>query len=109
VTPDEKPFITRRVDVPDDLRGGVYANFLYLWHSPYEFTFDFAVVGLAEPVDSDVAESGFAIPYRVVARIRIPVALVFDILRLINASLANYEATWGEIRRPELRTEDEAQ
>jgi hypothetical protein len=107
VTPDEQPFITHRLDVPEELRGGVYANFLQLWHTPYDFTLDFAVAGRAEPVDSDVSESGFAIPYRLVARVRIPVGFVFGVLRLINAAMANYEATWGEIRRPELRTEDE--
>ncbi len=38
---------------------------------------------------------------RVVARIRIPVGLAFDLIRMVHATMARYEDEWGEIRRPE--------
>lgn len=28
------------IKVPPDLEGGVYANFMNIWHTPHEFTFD---------------------------------------------------------------------
>ena len=40
-------------------------------------------------------------PHTVVARVRLPVGLIFDIIKTINTDMTSYEATWGEIRRPE--------
>ena len=36
------------LQVPPELEGGVYANFLGVWHTGYEFTLDFAVI---QPAD----------------------------------------------------------
>ena len=32
------------LQVPDALEGGVYSNLVAVWHTPYEFTLDFAVM-----------------------------------------------------------------
>ena len=32
------------LQVPDALEGGVYSNLVTVWHTPYEFTLDFAVM-----------------------------------------------------------------
>jgi hypothetical protein len=37
----------------------------------------------------------------VVARVRLPTGLVFDVLRALNQAMTEYEAIFGEIRRPE--------
>lgn len=41
------------IEMPLSLAGGVYANKLVVWHSPYEFTLDFcAYDGSDDGVDS---------------------------------------------------------
>jgi hypothetical protein len=101
--------MSSRFDVPDDdeCRAGVYANNASVTYSAYEFTLDFAVSTDAEISDPDDPSAEVTIPYRVVARVRLPVGLVFDLIRAINASMSGYEAIWGEIRRPTLEGGEE--
>jgi uncharacterized protein DUF3467 len=82
---------------------GFYANNVNVWHSPYEFTLDFAVTEPPEAADPENPDAALTVPNSVVARIRIPVGLVFDVIRAINESMTQYEAIWGEIRAPKLR------
>jgi hypothetical protein len=81
--------------VPEALEGGVYSNILSVWHTPYEFTFDFAVM-----TPSQQTEEGAIVPCHVVARVKVPPTLLFDILRALNENMTNYEAVFGEIQRP---------
>ena len=62
------------IDVPPELEGGVYANFLGTWHTAHEFTLDFAAV---------------------------PPTVVFNMIRTIHANMTLYEETFGAIRYPE--------
>jgi hypothetical protein len=89
------------LELPPDLEGGVYANVLSAWHSPHEFTLDFGVMHPLEPVGGTDLEREVA--GRVVGRIRIPLALMFNFIREMNSSLTNYEQRYGEIRKPEER------
>jgi hypothetical protein len=84
-------------EIPWELEGGVYANALGVWHSPHEFTLDFGVMR------GDAAHAASESVCRIVARIRVPVTLVFAFIRHMNASLTDYEGRYGEIRRPEER------
>lgn len=81
--------------VPEALEGGTYSNFLGVWHSPYEFTLDWCVTQPPTP-----GEEGSVVPARVVSRVKIPVTLIFDVLRALNENMTRYEETFGEIRRP---------
>jgi Protein of unknown function (DUF3467) len=76
--------------VPDEVAAGVYSNLVLVWHTPYEFTLDFAAL---EPSDST------PVPCRVVSRVRIPPTVIFDLMRALNENMATYEASFGEIRR----------
>jgi hypothetical protein len=84
-----------QVQVPPELEPGMYANFLGVWHSPYEFTLDFAVTQPAQQTDEMVT-----VPCRVVARIKMPVGVIFDAIRALNDNMTKYEETFGEIHRP---------
>ena len=42
-------------------------------------------------------------PCRVVSRVKVPVALVFEILRALNADMTQYESEYGEIEPPKPR------
>ncbi len=54
------------------------------------------------PVEQTEAPEGAAalIPCRIVARIKVPPTVVFDILRAVNENLGRYEAAFGAIRPP---------
>jgi len=91
--------IELKIDVPPELEGGTYANVLNVWHTAYEFTLDFGVMQqVGEPEDPDAA---LQVPVRVVSRVRIPVALLFEVLKALNTNMSGYEATFGPIRPPE--------
>lgn len=89
------------INLPEGLEGGVYANVLAAWHSAYEFTLDFASTGPVRPRDEGDTGAGFEVPCRIVSRVKIPVPLVFDLIRTLNEEMTKYEAAFGEIRRPE--------
>lgn len=80
--------------IAEDLEGGVYANNVVIWHTGHEFTFDFAS---RLPTGSGDA-GGDNVPFRVVSRVKVPVSLVFEVLKAINTNMAKYEETFGEIR-----------
>ncbi len=94
------------IDLPDELQGGAYANVLAAWHSAYEFTLDFASTGPVRPRDAADAAAGFEVPCRIVSRVKIPVPLVFDVIRTLNEEMTKYEAEFGEIRRPQQNPPD---
>ena len=87
-----------RVVVGDDEKAGVYSNFLGVWHSPYEFPLDFCVTQPPQPSEEDPERT--VMPCVVVSRIKIPVTLIFDVVRALNENMTRYEETFGEIRRP---------
>jgi hypothetical protein len=94
----ERP-IELKIDVPPELEGGTYANVLNVWHTAYEFTLAFGVMQqVGEQEDTD---SVLQVPVRVVSRVRIPVALLFEVLKALNTNMSGYEATFGPIRPPE--------
>ena len=95
------------VQLPPELEGGTYANFLGVWHTGYEFTLDFAVT--QPPVIPEDEAEPITVPCRVVTRVKIPPTLIFDIMRALNENMTTYENTFGEIQRPEAPQEDEPQ
>ena len=99
----DPPPVALEFVVPDEWELGAYANTLNVWHSPYEFALDWAVTSRPRPADPDDASAGIAITANVVARVRIPVALIFDAVRALNDAMTGYEYVFGEIRRPEPR------
>jgi hypothetical protein len=91
--------IELKIDVPPELEGGTYANVLNVWHTAYEFTLDFGVMQqVGEPEDADAPVQ---VPVRVVSRVRIPVTLLFEVLKALNTNMTGYESTFGSIRAPE--------
>jgi hypothetical protein len=98
----ERP-IELKIDVPPELEGGTYANVLNVWHTAYEFTLDFGVMQqVGEPEDPDAA---LQVPVRVVSRVRIPVTLLFEVLKALNTNMTGYESTFGPIRAPQAPSE----
>lgn len=87
----EQPSIEFRID--DGLVPGAYSNLVNVWHTPYEFTLDFGVI---EPVAQ--GQDGFpVIPVRVSSRVRLPIAVVYPLLRALSDNMAKYEAAHGAL------------
>jgi len=84
------------LQVAGDLEVGEYANFLAVWHSPHDFTLDFAVTGQAQATE----DGNVSVPCRVVARIKIPPTVAEDMLQALASNITRYEEVAGPIRKP---------
>ncbi len=86
--------------MPDEQEAGVYANVLTVWHTAHELTFDFSAALPAQPVEQPDGSSQLVQPCRVTSRVRVPVSVVFDMIRTINENLTRYEDSFGPINPP---------
>jgi hypothetical protein len=80
------------IKVPGHLEPGVYANACDVWHTRSEFAVDF----LARPANRGTPDLAL-----VVSRVKIPTIFVFELIRDLNTNMTEYDATFGEIVRPE--------
>ena len=76
-----------QIRTPERWTAGVYANGVGVWSTQTEFTVDFLINLPAEPVPT----------LEIVARVKVPPALVFQLLRNLSDGMSNYEAQWGKI------------
>ena len=81
--------------IPDDEQGGRFANVVGVWHSAHEFTLDFAATQQPEQ-----REGGVVVPARVTTRVKLPVSVLFDLIRALNENMTKYEQVYGPIVRP---------
>lgn len=77
------------------MEGGTYANLVGVWHTPYDFTLDFAATMQPEQVGDAVV-----VPARVTSRVKVPVTVIFDLIRALNENMTKYEQQYGAIVRP---------
>ncbi len=88
------------LQVPDDLAAGVYSNLVGVWHTAYEFTLDFAVMLPTQMATTETGETVPFVPARVVARVKIPPATVFELMQALSQNERKYEENVGPIPRP---------
>ncbi|MGN6474323.1 MAG: DUF3467 domain-containing protein [Mycobacteriales bacterium] len=93
---DDSPQQQIQVQVPEDIQAGVYANMALVWHTPFDFTLDFAVLQPTMPGPEGEALT----PARVVARVKFPPSQIFQLLQAINANMTKYEEAYGPISAP---------
>ena len=86
------------VNVPPDAEAGVPADFAAIWHTPHTFVLDFAALKAAPEVFE--ADEGTTVRQEavVVARVRIPPAQVFEMMKALEQQLTAWETETG--RRP---------
>ncbi len=70
------------------LQAGVAADMVGVWHNGHSFVLDFCAQ--SHPGQHDEA-GGAALKFRVVARVRIPPTLIFDVIKAIGDNLDGYE------------------
>lgn len=86
------------------MRIGIYANAINVWHWPYEFALDWALTEAPEIVDEDDPASPIRIPASVVARVRIPATLVFDVMRALNKTRTATRRSMARSNDPSKKT-----
>jgi hypothetical protein len=94
MTPDQPQAIQFRLEVPNEELNGRYANFLSVWSGPHDFTLDFAVT--AQGVPPEAAGDPVVVSTRVVARIKIPLAMAQDVLQALATQVSNFESQAGQ-------------
>ncbi len=80
-----------RVQVSQEVRYGVYANFAVVSHSGHEFTLDLCQVQPEEAQTEYVAAD-------LVARVHLPPTLIPSLMRALEANLGAYERQFGTVR-----------
>ncbi len=83
------------MQVGENEAGGVYANFLGVWHTAHEFTLDFAVTQPAALAQTQDGSTVTRVPCQVVSRIKVPPTVLFDFLRTLNENLSNWEQNFS--------------
>lgn len=88
--------------MPEAMEAGLYANLVAVWHTPFDFVLDFAVLGQSQEGDDQVT-----VPAQVVSRVRVPTSVVFQIAKAIADNVTIYEGRYGPITpQPEERGGD---
>ena len=77
------------LSISPDLVGGVYSDVVAVWHNQHTFTLDF--ITQTQPGGPGGAQG------QVVARVRVPPAVIFQIARAIADNVDKYEQQFGKI------------
>jgi hypothetical protein len=87
------------LELPDSHKGGVWANFARVSHSPYEFTLDFARLDFSTAPDMQGV---------VVARVNLSPMLVTQLINALETNWASYaaRAIQSDVNRPGERPGD---
>jgi hypothetical protein len=95
--PPDPSQVQVQVDLPPEVETGVFADFASLWYTRDTFVIDFVVSKAPTQMVTDSHGEAHAVsPGRVVARIRIPPAQVFDIAAQLTQALTAWEEQTGQ-------------
>lgn len=95
--PREQQF---EIEIGQDIEPGVHADFASLWHTPDTFVLDFASLRRMPhvQVDDDTGRQVMKLPTRIVARVKIPPAQVFELMKALESQLTKWELETGQRR-----------
>jgi len=88
-----------QIELPPEVEGGTFADFASIWHTSDTFVIDF-IASKQPPQTQKVGKTGETArvqPAKVVSRIRIPPAQVFEIARALTQQLD----AWEKERKPD--------
>jgi hypothetical protein len=91
-----QPFVPQ-IRTPERWTAGVYANGVGVWSTQTEVTLDFVVNLPFEQGEDPTGQAVAVAPQEVVARVKIPPPLLFQLMRNLAAAQDQYEAQWGPI------------
>jgi hypothetical protein len=84
------------VNVPGDVEAGVPADFAAIWHTPHTFVLDFAALKAAPEIFESESAKTLRQEAVVVARVRIPPAQVFEMMKALEQQLTAWETETGQ-------------
>ncbi|GLW97064.1 DUF3467 domain-containing protein [Microtetraspora sp. NBRC 16547] len=93
----EEPESRLEVSISPEVEAGQYANFASVWHTRDGFILDFAVI-TRPPAIADDPQSGtpyVSVPTRIVSRVRLPPAQVFELMKALEQQLTAFEKETG--------------
>ena len=83
------------INMPPDRAAGHYADFAMIWHTPETFVLDF--IAATQPAQPNPDGSGGAVVNaEVSARVRIPAAQVWEIMKALNEQYSAWEVETGK-------------
>lgn len=86
------------IRTPEGMAAGVYANGCGVWSTANDFTLDLLVgLPLEQGQHPETGEPVTVAPQQLVARVKIPPALVFQLMRNLNTAMEQYEQQHGSI------------
>jgi uncharacterized protein DUF3467 len=95
--PSQQPPLPRRLSVTatPEVETGVYADFVSVWHQPYQFILDFSVhTNPPQVIDAD-GQKMVNVPARMVARVRIRPEQIWEIMKALEQQLSRWEKEQG--------------
>ncbi|MDR1392527.1 MAG: DUF3467 domain-containing protein [Bifidobacteriaceae bacterium] len=81
-----------QIKLGQDMEAGVYADFVRAWHTNDAFVLDFA--SLIEPPHQE--DGAVVLNAAVAARVRIPPAQVFELMKALEQQLSAWEKEHGK-------------
>lgn len=92
MTQPDKPLPSQyTVEIPTEVVDGHYADFVSLWHTRDVFVLDFAALKAGPQRTEQEGRQVLNHPTRVVSRVRIPPAQVFELMKALEAQLSAWE------------------
>ena len=92
---------TYNFSLPGDVEAGAYADFVNIWHNNETFILDFAA--MTQPprvVHDDSGDTAATIECRIVTRVRIPQAQVWEVMKGLEKQLAAWENERPRLDKP---------
>lgn len=83
------------VEIPPEVVDGHYADFVSLWHTRDVFVLDFAALKATPQRGEHEGRAVLSHPTRVVSRVRIPPAQVFELMKALEVQLTAWERKTG--------------
>jgi hypothetical protein len=83
------------IAITPEVEVGVFANFASVWHQPDCFVLDFATWIQPPRLVEDEGQKVVNLSARVVSRVRIPPAQVFEIMKALESQLSAWERETG--------------
>ncbi|MGV9560919.1 DUF3467 domain-containing protein [Streptomyces sp. NPDC003480] len=101
--PDNQPPQEIQVEIPTEVETGVYADFVSIWHTPESFVLDFAGLRRSPELQADpnTGAQKAVVPVKIVSRVRIPPAQVFELMKALEQQLSAWEVETGQRTRPD--------
>jgi len=96
--PSQQPPQRFEIEISPDVEPGVHSDFTSIWHTPDTFVLDFASLRQPPYIREDAETGGQFIvaPTRIVARVKIPPAQVFELMKGLEQQLSEWEVQTGQ-------------